>query len=159
VQEAIEERGFDLAEEDIRLHPELAESVPPLALNMPALRQALLCCIDAAAVGLRAAGAGGAIELVTGVDGDEGHVVVGVRAGAGALPPSALRQLGATPLATKATGELDASLGLAREIVSQLGGTLTGHNRRQGGTDLWIRLPIPAATPLLQRRGGGASAP
>ena len=66
---------------------------------------------------------------------------------AGALPGSALRQLGATPLAGRpAAGELDASLGLAREIVSQLGGTLRGRNRPQGGAELWIRLPGALST-------------
>jgi signal transduction histidine kinase len=161
VQEVLEERGFDLAEEHIRLHPSLSETVPPLTLNIPALRQALLCCVDAAAVGLRAAGGGGTIELVTALDEDEGEVAVGVRAGEGTLPRSALRHLRATPLATQtAVGELDASLGLAREIVSQLRGTLTGHNRRHGGTELWIRLPIvaSAAPPAASGRGPAVGA-
>ena len=151
VRDVIEERAHDLAEESIRLRGSLSEAVPPLTLNMTALRQALLCCVDAAAVGVRNSGAGGTIEIVTALDeeGGEGgrEVVVGVETDAGALPGSALRQLGATPLAGRpAAGELDASLGLAREIVSQLGGTLRGRNRPQGGAELWIRLPGALST-------------
>lgn len=150
VREAIEERTHDLAEENIRLRASLSESVPLLTLNMTALRQAVLCCVDAAAVGLRAAGGGGTIEIVTALDENEDEdgreVVVGVEADGGALAVSALRQLGTTPLASRPfAGEMDATLGLAREIVSQLQGTLTGRNREQGGAELWIRLPVRAS--------------
>jgi signal transduction histidine kinase len=157
VQAVIEERARDLAEESIRLRASLSDEVPPLTINMTALRQAVLCCVDAAALGLRSAG-GGTIELVTALDeaesgGETQHeVVVGVRTDDGELPRATLRQLGATPLsAPAAAGELDVSLGLAREIVSQLQGTLAGRNRPQGGAELWIRLPVapvsaPAAT-------------
>ena len=147
VREAVEERARDLAEESIRLRASLSEAVPPLTLNMTALRQAVLCCVDAAAVGLRAAGGGGTIEIVTALDENAGNgereVVVGVEADRGRLPGPALRQLGAIPLASRpSAGELDASLGLAREIVSQLQGTLTGRNREPAGAELWIRLPL-----------------
>src|SRR6185295_2745179 len=131
VREAIEDRTHDLAEENIRLCASLSASVPVLTLNMPALRQAVLCCVDAAAVALRTAGGGG--------------VVVGVEADRGSLPGWALRHLGATPLARPSAGPMDASLGLAREIVSQLQGTLTGRNREPYGAALWIRLPVTAS--------------
>ena len=154
VRAVIEERARDLTEENIRLRASLSDEVPPLTLNMTALRQAVMCCVDAVAVGLRAAG-GGTIEVVTALDevegraGEQQEVVVGVRADDGGLPRSALRQLGATPLAAPpAAGDLDVSLGLTREIVSQLRGTLTGRNRPHGGAELWIRLPVaPAGTP------------
>jgi len=165
VREVIEERARDLAEESIRLRASLSDAVPPLTLNMTALRQAVLCCVDAAAVGLRAGGGGGTIEIVTALDengaGGEREVVVGVEADRGRLPGSALRRLGATPLASRATaGELDASLGLAREIVSQLQGSLTGRNREPGGAELWIRLPLslsaaPAAPAAPATRSPG----
>jgi nitrogen-specific signal transduction histidine kinase len=154
VEAVIEERSFDLAEEAIRLSASLSDAVPPLTLNMTALRQAVLCCVDAAAVSLRATAGGGTIEIVTALDyanadadaDGEDEVLVCVRQDQGGLPRSALRQLGATPLSTRSpASELDSSLGLAREIVSQLHGTLTGHNRPQGGAELWIRLPVRMA--------------
>jgi signal transduction histidine kinase len=150
VEAVIEERSFDLAEEAIRLSASLSDAVPPLTLNMTALRQAVLCCVDAAAVNLRGTAGGGTIEIVTALDeanaDAEYEVLVGVRQDQGGLPRSALRQLGATPLSTRSpASELDSSLGLAREIVSQLHGTLTGHNRPQGGAELWIRLPVRMA--------------
>ena len=152
VRQVVEQRARDLAEEDIRLRTSLSDALPALALNMTALRQALLCCVDAAAVNLRAEGGGGTIEIETALDEGEGEgereVVVGVQTDGGALPRSALRQLAATPLAGRQpAGELDASLGLAREIALQLQGTLTARNRAGGGAELRIRLPVdsPAA--------------
>jgi hypothetical protein len=118
----------------------------------------VLCCVDAAAAGLRATGRGGTLEIVTAVE--EHGVGVSVRNDEGALPPSALRQLGPAPGALRpAAGELEASLGLAREIVFQLRGTLTGRNRPQGGVELWIRLPLPAASGALDRVSAARSGP
>jgi len=161
VREAIEDRIHDLEEENIRLRASLSESVPVLTLNMPALRQAVLCCVDAAAVALRTAGGGGTIEIVTALDenGGEGgrEVVVGVEADRGSLPAWALRHLGATPLARRpSAGPMDASLGLAREIVSQLQGTLTGRNREPHGAALWIRLPVSASASSPSAAGPAA---
>ena len=145
VQEVIGERSADLGEEDIRLQASLSEAVPPLSVNVTALRQAVLSCVDAAAVDLRAAGGGATIEVVTAVEDDQ--VLVGVRHGEGA-----------TARATRiASGDLDPGLGLAREIVSQLGGTLVGGSRALGGLELWIRLPVPRPVASSAARRGPAA--
>jgi signal transduction histidine kinase len=164
VRQVIEERARDLAEESIRLRASLSDAVPPLTLNMTALRQAVLCCVDAAAVGLRAAGGDGTIEIVTALDENgasgEREVVVGVEADRGRLPSSALRHLGATPLTRRASAsELDTSLGLAREIVFQLQGTLTGRNRESGGAELWIRLPLALSAAPAAAAGPATGGP
>jgi signal transduction histidine kinase len=155
VRQVIAERSSELAEESISMRASLADAVPLLSLSVTALRQAVLCCVDAVAAELRATGRGGMLEIVTAVE--EHEVGVSVRNDEGALPPSALRQLGPAPGGLRpASGELEASLGLAREIVFQLRGTLTGRNRPQGGVELWIRLPLPAASGAAFDRGSAA---
>jgi C4-dicarboxylate-specific signal transduction histidine kinase len=121
------------------------------------VRQALLCCLDAAAVALRSEGRRGTLEVATAQEGDE--LVVRLHADGQGLPRSVLAPLSSGRLDSRQDPDLGLSLG--REILLQYGGTLTGRHRAQGGAELVIRLPMVAmpAQPETRWLGLGAGAP
>jgi signal transduction histidine kinase len=138
VDEVVVQRQPDLSAAGIDLRTRLAPDLPVLWLSVPAIRQVLVSCLEAGALALR--GSGGVVEVATGADGD--HVVVRVsqrRAGEGAPPRF----------------EGDVGLGLAREVVSQHGGTLSEQADSGGGTELTMRLPVIAA-PAGREMSSGA---
>lgn len=150
VEEVVAQRRADLAQESIRLEIQLAD-VPFTWLQMSALRQVLLSCVDNAAVAIRSMGRTGTVELATETEGD--HVVVRIRDDGPGLPKAALRLL-AEGAGFRPTADLGLSLG--HEIVSQHGGTLTGRNRARGGAEITIRLPVVSATAVRERVGVAA---
>ena len=152
VEEVIAQRRSDLAQENIRLESELAPEVPLTWLQMPALRQVLLSCVDNSAVAIRTLGKPGSIEIATAVEGD--HVVIRIRDDGPGLPKAALRLLAEGAGDRRAAADLGFTLG--HEIVSQHGGTLTGRNRARGGAEITVRLPVVSATAVRDRLAAGA---
>ncbi|MET0555926.1 MAG: HAMP domain-containing sensor histidine kinase [Vicinamibacteria bacterium] len=129
VDEVVVQRHADLSAAGIDLRTRLASDLPVLWLSVPAIRQVLVACLEAGALALRASG--GVVEVATGADGE--HVVVRVsHRGTG--------DAGAPP-----RFEGDVGLGLAREVVSQHGGTLSEQPDSAGGTEITMRLPVIAA--------------
>lgn len=146
VDDLVQLRSADLEHEGLRIERSLDPSLPAVRwVHAPAVRQALLCCLDAAAVALRAEGRRGTIEVATVQQGDE--LVVRVCADGQGLPRSLLAPLTSAHL--DARQDPDLGLSLAREIVTHHGGSLTGRYRARGGAELVVRLPMtamPAAT-------------
>lgn len=158
VDEVVQLRGADLEHEGIRLARSLDPQLPAVWwVHAPAVRQALLCCLDAAAVALRADGRRGTIEIATSQEGDE--LVVRLHADGPGLPRSVLAPLSSGRFDSRQDPDLGLSLG--REILLQYGGTLSGRHRPQGGAELVIRLPMIAmpAAPETRWLGLGAGAP
>jgi signal transduction histidine kinase len=155
VEEVVQLRAADLAHEGLQLSRTLDPALPAVWwLHAPAVRQALLCCLDAAAVGLRSEGRTGTIEISTGQEGDE--LLVRLRADGQGLPRSVVTPL--VSLRVDPRHDPDLGLSLGREIVAQYGGTLTGRHRPQGGAELLIRLPMLAAPPNEMRPASDAAA-
>jgi signal transduction histidine kinase len=152
VDEVIAQRRADLAHESIRLEAELSPEVPLTWLQMPALRQVLLSCVDNAAVAIRSTGRPGLIELATAVEAN--HVVIRIRDDGPGLPKAALRLLVEGAGDRRASADLGLTLGY--EIVSQHGGTLTGRNRARGGAEITVRLPVVSAAAVRDRLAASA---
>jgi signal transduction histidine kinase len=129
VQEVVELRQADLVSEGIELRVRLAPDLPVLWLSVQAIRQVLLSCVDSAALLLRAT-AGGVIEIATAADGD--HLVTRIHERP-SLSGGDVRRLDA-----------DVGLSLAREVVAQHGGALSGREAPEGGTEIMVRLPVIA---------------
>ncbi|HET9314688.1 MAG TPA: hypothetical protein VFQ51_03825, partial [Vicinamibacteria bacterium] len=129
VQEVVDLRSGDLLSSGVTLRVRLAPDLPVLWLSVQAIRQVLLSCVDSAALMLRSV-SGGVIEIVTAADGD--HVV------------TRIHERPASP--TDEPRRLDADLGLslAREVIAQHGGALTGRDAPEGGTEITVRLPVIA---------------
>jgi signal transduction histidine kinase len=158
VDEVLQLRGADLEHEGIRLARSLDPQLPAVWwVHAPAVRQALLCCLDGAAVALRADGRRGTLEVTTGQEGDE--LVVRLHADGQGLPRSVLAPLSSGRFDSRQDPDL--GLSLAREILLQYCGTLSGRHRAQGGAELVIRLPMIAmpAAPETRWLGLGAGAP
>ncbi|HET8645084.1 MAG TPA: hypothetical protein VFO85_06325, partial [Vicinamibacteria bacterium] len=72
VEEVAQARAADLAHEGIAVTRALDPQLPPVWWpHGAAVRQALLCCLDAAAVALRSQGRRGTVELTTAQQGDD----------------------------------------------------------------------------------------
>jgi C4-dicarboxylate-specific signal transduction histidine kinase len=159
VEEVVQLRGPDLDHEGIRLARTLDPQLPAIWwVHAPAVRQALLCCVDAAAVSLRGEGRRGTLEVVTAQEGDE--LVVRLQADGQGLPRTLLAPLSSGRIDTRQDPDL--GLSLAREILTQYGGALTGRYRAHGGAELVVRLPMiamPAADARWAGLGAGASRP
>jgi signal transduction histidine kinase len=157
VDEVVQLRATDLEHEGIRLARSLDPQLPAVWwVHAPAVRQALLCCLDAAAVALRADGRRGTLEVTTGQEGDE--LVVRLHADGHGLPRALLAPLSSGRFDSRQDPDLGLSLG--REILMQYGGTLSGRYRVQGGAELVIRLPMIAMpAPETRWLGLGAGAP
>jgi signal transduction histidine kinase len=156
VDEVVQLRGADLEHEGIRLARSLDPQLPAVWwVHAPAVRQALLCCLDAAAVALRAEGRRGTLEVATAQEGDE--LVVRLHADGQGLPRALLAPLTSGRFDSRQDPDLGLSLG--REILLQYGGSLAGRYRSQGGAELVIRLPMIAmpAAPDQRWLGLGAS--
>lgn len=138
VDEVIAQRRPDLAAAGIQVRTRLAPDLPVLWLSVPAIRQVLVSCVEAGALALRASG--GVIEVATGADGD--HAVVRV----------SHRPVGEADAPPRFEG--DVGIGLAREVVSQHGGTLSEQPDSGGGTELTMRLPVIAAPPGREMSSG-----
>ena len=139
VEEVVVQRQADISAAGIDLRTRLAPDLPVLWLSVPAIRQVLISCVEAGALALRESG--GVVMVATGADGD--HVVVRVShrsTGEAASPPRF---------------EGDVGLGLAREVVSQHGGTLSEQPDSAGGTEVTMRLPVIAA-PAGREMSSGA---
>jgi C4-dicarboxylate-specific signal transduction histidine kinase len=139
VDDVVVQRQADLSAAGIDLRTRLAPELPVLWLSVPAIRQVLVSCLEAGALALRESG--GVVMVATGADGD--HVVVRVShrsTGEAASPPRF---------------EGDGGLGLAREVVSQHGGTLSEQPDSAGGTEVTMRLPVIAA-PAGREMSSGA---
>jgi signal transduction histidine kinase len=154
VEEVVKLRAADLEHEGVRVVRALDPHLPAVWwVHAPAVRQALLCCLDAAAVALRTGGRTGSIELATAQEGDE--LVVRLRGEGQGLPRTLLTPLHSGSLDSRQDPDL--GLSLAREIVAHYGGSLTGRYRGSGGAELVIRMPMasPPSTPDAHWMGLG----
>ena len=154
VEEVVKLRAADLEHEGVRVVRALDPHLPAVWwVHAPAVRQALLCCLDAAAVSLRSSGRTGSIELATALEGDE--LVVRLRGEGQGLPRTLLTPLAAGNVDSRQDPDL--GLTLAREIVAHYGGSLTGRYRASGGAELVVRMPMasPPATPDARWMGLG----
>ncbi len=129
VQEVVDLRSGELLSAGVSLRVRLASDLPVLWLSVQAIRQVLLSCVDSAALMLRAAD-GGVIEIVTAADGD--HVL------------TRIHERPAVPVAEPRRLDADLGLSLAREVVAQHGGALSGRDAPEGGTEITVRLPVIA---------------
>jgi nitrogen-specific signal transduction histidine kinase len=158
VEEVVQLRSADLDHEGIRLSRTLDPQLPAIWwVHAPAVRQALLCCLDAAAVSLRGQGRRGTLDVLTQLEGDE--LVVRLSADGQGLPRTLISPLSSGRVDTRQDPEL--GLSLAREILMMYGGTLSGRYRAQGGAELIVRLPMIAmpATPEARWAGLGTARP
>ena len=129
VQEVVDLRAGELLSTGVTLRVRLAPDLPVLWLSVQAIRQVLLSCVDSAALMLRSA-SGGVIEIVTAADGD--HVV------------TRIHERPSRPIDEPRRVDSDLGLSLAREVVAQHGGALSGRDAPEGGTEITVRLPVIA---------------
>jgi len=152
VEEVVQLRAADLEHEDVRVVRVLDPGLPAVWwVHAPAVRQALLCCLDAAAVALRASGRSGAIELSTAQEGEE--LLVRLRADGNGLPRGLLTPLSSGGVDSRQDPDL--GLSLAREIVAHYGGSLSGRYRVAGGAELILRMPMATVPAPAEARWMG----
>ncbi len=157
VEEAVEARRPGLEADGIAVRLTLAPEVPAMALDSAALRHVVVALLDRAAVAVRGSAAAGQVEVTTAVRGEA--VLITVGDSGLAAPGAALDRLMDAFIDSpepRVDSELERSV--VRESIEREGGSLAVGHRPGGGTEVVVRLPIPAALlPLAEADREGAS--
>lgn len=114
-------------------------------VEAPSMQRVLINLLTNAA---EAAGAGGQVELATASK--DGEVWIAVRDRGPGLPDEVLDRLFHPFCTTKEHGT-GLGLSIALRLVESFGGTLTAGNRRDGGAEFCVRLPLAGADQLTHQ--------
>jgi signal transduction histidine kinase len=125
----------------IRFATELADDLPPHAIDAEALRRALINLLDNAVALL---GAGGEIAVRTRRQPGQWPVVLEVADNGPGLPHGAKEQL-FLPTFTRRPGGTGLGLAIVHRIVTDHGGRIRAEDNPGGGTRFVIELPAAAA--------------